>query len=191
MATLPPLLAEKKMDSSRINSGKRIELDIKPKKTVGSKEKFALAFASLYGEEDKNSVTSRTKNDGLRSPNSPADISPNSEKAKVSFYTGNIEPIPQMPGESDVICNSSSYEGFMTPIPANEIDYFSSASNTEAPSDTESIDSGSTLVEEPNKEEDYIPVRHEWTGTSIYMIATSIDVQKEVHSLHLDLKYPL
>jgi hypothetical protein len=169
------------MDSSRINSGKHIELDIKPKKTVRSKEKFALAFASLYGEEDKDSVTSRTKNDGLRSPNSPADISPNSETAKVLLYTGNIESISQMPGKSDVICSSSSYEGFMTPIPADETDYFSSASNTEAPSDTESIDSGSTLVEEPNKEEDYIPIRHEWTGTSIYMISTSIHVQKEVH----------
>ncbi|KAM3069083.1 hypothetical protein ACMFMG_004264 [Clarireedia jacksonii] len=55
---------------------------------------------------------------------------------------------------------------------------------TDIISDTDSIDSNSTLVEVYPAEElrkigDKMPIRYEWTGTSIFMIDISIDIQRE------------
>ncbi|PQE08026.1 hypothetical protein CJF30_00011186 [Rutstroemia sp. NJR-2017a BBW] len=173
MATTLRSVLHGQMDRSSINTGEHVNLGIKPKKIMKSKNKFALAFASLYDEENGDFVappqSNSTKNDGLPLPDAPADITQGSKMTVLPVEAGDVEPISQACSEPDDICKSAS--------PVDESEFFSSTSNE--CSDGDSIDSDSTLVEEHNGEEAEIKIRHEWTGTSIYMLDSSMDIQRE------------
>jgi hypothetical protein len=166
------------MDRPSINTGEHVSLAIKPKKIMKSKDKFALAFASLYDEKNEDFVAApqskSTKNDLLPPPDMPVDIKQGSEMTVIPVEAGDVEPISQACSELDNICKPSS--------PVDETEFFSSTSNTDTNSDADSIDSDSTIVEEHNGEEAGIKIRHEWTGTSIYMLDSSMDIQREVRS---------